>query len=83
MEENQFAIKTVKSSQITWINKYIVSIRKYLNNSTVLIDKLCSKKITAGVRGAFNLIDIVYFILLVKYEKNLFTLEAFSTAICI
>lgn len=59
MEENQFAIKPVKSSQITWINKYMVSSRKYLNNSTALIDKLCSKKITAGVRGAFNSINIV------------------------
>lgn len=72
MEENQFAIKTVKSSQITWINKYIVSIRKYLNNSTVLIDKLCSKKITAGVRGAFNLIKHCLFHTFGKVWKKSF-----------
>lgn len=56
MEENQFAIKTAKKFSDN-LSKYIISNRKYFNNSTALIDKLCSKKITAGVRGAFNLIN--------------------------
>lgn len=58
MEENQFAIKPVKKFSDN-LNKYIISSRKYFNNSTALIDKLCSKKIMARVRGAFNLINIV------------------------